>query len=153
MANMQMIQEFWETYLATLPKEHIHRLTPLPEAWHFGDSAEMADDLGRLVLSGRKTATCSRYQGENILDEAGLSIVLGGDGNPLCLIETIELTVRRYCDVDATFASEEGEGDLSLDYWRKAHWGFFTRESKSEGYEVSEEMLLCCERFRVLYKA
>lgn len=150
--NEPVIEQFWDEYLATLPDDHVHRFSPLPEAWHFGDSAQMADDLGGLVVSGRKTATCSRYQGENILDEAGLSIVLGGDGAPLCLIDTIELTVRRYCDVDEAFAAEEGEGDLSLAYWRKAHWGFFTRESKSEGYEVHEEMLLCCERFRVLYR-
>lgn len=153
MTNAQSIENFWQEYLATLPSDHVHRFTSLPEAWHFGDSAEMADNLGELVLSGRKTATCSRYLGENILDEAGLSILLDGRGEPLCLLETIELTVRPYNEVDAAFAAEEGEGDLSLAYWRKAHWNFFTRESITEGYQVNEEMLLCCERFRVLYKA
>jgi uncharacterized protein YhfF len=47
---------------------------------------------------------------------------------------------------------DEGEGDLSLEYWRKAHWRFFTREAITEGYEVSDDMLLSCERFRVLYR-
>jgi len=151
--NEEIIERFWSEDLNTLPRNHVHRLSPLPDAWHFGDTAQMADDLGKLVQNGRKTATCSRYLGGNILDEAGLSIILDGDGIPLCLIDVVELTVKRYCNVDTAFAAEEGEGDLTLAYWRKAHWSFFKRESQSEGYEVSEEMLLCCERFRVLYCA
>lgn len=112
----------------------------------------MADKLGRLVLQGIKTATCSRYLGGNVLNDAGLSILVDGAERPLCLIETYEITVRRYGDVDADFAAAEGEGDLSLDRWRHAHWSFFSREGASEGYDVSEDMLLSCERFRVLYR-
>lgn len=113
----------------------------------------MADALGKLVLDGTKTATCSRYAGENILADVGLSILLASDGAPLCLVETYEITVRRFGDVDAEFAAAEGEGDLSLDYWREAHRDFFSREGKIEGYDVNEGMLLSCERFRVLYPA
>ena len=68
------------------------------------------------------------------------------------MVETTEITVRRYKDVDARFASDEGEGDRSLNYWRKEHWNFFTREGAREGYEVSFDMLFECERFRVLYR-
>ena len=112
----------------------------------------MADKLGRSVLQGIKTATCCRYLGENLVEEAGPSIIVDGKGQPLCVVQTTEITVRRYKDVDAQFASDEGEGDRSLNYWRKAHWNFFTREGAREGYEVSENMLLDCERFRVLYR-
>ena len=143
---------FWQVYLATLPKDHPHRFQPLPDAWRFGDGPEMVDELGKLVLDGTKTATCSRYTGENILDDAGLSLLLAGDGRPLCLVETYEITIRHFCDVDAEFAAAEGEGDLSLEGWRDAHRRFFSLEGKEEGYDVSEEMLLSCERFRVLYQ-
>jgi len=44
--------------------------------------------------------------------------VLDGRANPRCVIESIEVTYRRYNDVDAAFAYEEGEGDRSLAYWR-----------------------------------
>lgn len=135
----------------TLPEHHLHRSHPVPDAWSFGDSSRMADALGRLVLEGTKTATCSRYAGENVLADAGLSILLAGNGEPLCLVETYEITVRRYGDVDAEFAAAEGEGDLSLVYWRDAHWRFFSREGAAESYDVNEDMLLSCERFRVLY--
>ncbi len=111
----------------------------------------MADDLANLVLQGVKTATCCRYLGENLVEEAGPSIIVNGKGHPVCVIETTEITVRRYRDVDAQFALDEGEGGRSLNDWRNAHWSFFTREGAQNGYEVSEDMLLQCERFRVVY--
>lgn len=146
------IRKFWQRYLDTLTAEHPHRHLPMPEAWQFGDSPAMADALAGLVLDGIKTATCSRYLGENLVDASGPSILLDGRGEPLCVVETTELTVRRYKDVDAHFAWEEGEGDRSLAYWRRVHWDFFTREGAQEGYNVSEEMLLLCERLRVVYR-
>ncbi len=146
------VEAFWQSYLETLPKGHIHHFHPLPEASGFGDSSEMADELGKLVFDGVKTATCGRYLGENLLDYSGLWIVLNGSGQPLCLSETHEITVRRFCDVDAQFAFDEGEGDRSLAYWREAHRDFFTRRAEEDGVPFHEEMLLECERFRVLYK-
>ena len=146
------IRKFWQSYLNTLAADHPHRHLPMPEAWQFGDSPAMADELAQLVLSGVKTATCSRYLGENLAGAGGPSILLDGQGEPLCVVETTELTVRRYKDVDAHFAREEGEGDRSLTYWRRVHWDFFTREGAQEEYDVSEEMLLLCERLRVVYR-
>ena len=146
------VTEFWQSYLVTLPEHHPHRFRPLPEAGGFGDNAEMADKLGKLVFGGIKTATCGRYSGENLLDYAGLWIVLDGEGQPLCLSETYEITVKRFCDVDAQFAFDEGEGDQSLAYWRDAHRDFFTRTEKQDGVPFHEELLLECERFRVLHR-
>lgn len=146
------IEAFWQRYLDGLLAVHPHRLANLPAAWSFGDDSEMADRLAQLVLDGEKTATCSRYLQGNILDEGGLSILLSGEGEALCVLETFELRVIPYNEVTPKFAAQEGEGDLSLDYWRKAHWTYFSREAQSEGYEVSETMPLLCERFRVLFK-
>lgn len=146
------VEAFWSAYLATLPENHLHRFAPLPDAWSFGNTPEMADGLGDLVVKGVKTATCHRYLGENVLEDGGVSILLNGRDEPLCVVETFEITVRRYRDIDEAWAKAEGEGDLSLAYWRQAHWRFFTKEAEREGYEVSEDMLLACERFRVLYR-
>ena len=148
---MSAVSVFWQGYLDSLAERHPRRLSPIPEAWSFGDSAEMADELGELVRQGVKTATCSRYDGGNALDDAGLNIILDGKNSPLCLIETYEIVVQPFSKVDAAFAFAEGEGDRSLDYWRNAHIKFFSREAKAEGYSFTEDMLLACERFRVLY--
>jgi uncharacterized protein YhfF len=152
MLNNETASEFWQTYLETLPNNHPYQFLETPDAWSFGDSPELADTLGSLVLQGTKTATCCRYLGENILENNRPSIVTNCKGQPLCIIESTEITVRCFLDVDAKFAADEGEGDLSLGYWRREHWDSFNRESVLEGYEVSEEMLLKCVRFQVLYR-
>jgi uncharacterized protein YhfF len=47
--------------------------------------------------------------------------------------------------VTAEFARKEGEGDLSLAYWRKEHKAFFERE----GF-YSDRMELVAEEFEVV---
>jgi uncharacterized protein YhfF len=85
------------------------------------------------------------------LPEVGLkTIVLDGQGEPLCIVETTEVVVRPYQEVDASFAYEEGEGDRSLEYWRDAHWRFFSRTLPTIGREPTVDMPLVCERFRVI---
>ncbi|HAX69535.1 MAG TPA: ASCH domain-containing protein, partial [Anaerolineae bacterium] len=59
---------------------------------------------------------------------------------------------RKYNEVDADFARDEGEEDLSLESWRAGHKRFFTRTLAEIGREFSEDMPLICERFRVIYK-
>ncbi len=80
------------------------------------------------------------------------TVALDGRGEPLCIVESVEVTVRKYNEVDADFACEEGEGDLSLNYWREAHKNYFSRVLPKIGKEFSEEMPLVCERFRVICK-
>jgi uncharacterized protein YhfF len=152
MTTASSVENLWESYLATLPEKHAHRLIPVPEAWSFGDGPEMADDLGNLAIQGKKTASCSRYIGENILEFATVSIMLNGQGQPWSVVETTEITIKRYCDVTAEWAAE-GEGDLSLEYWRNAHWRYFARGAQEGGYEMSDDMPLFCERFRIIYRA
>jgi uncharacterized protein YhfF len=41
-------------------------------------------------------------------------IVLDGNNDPLCIVETTEVAVRPYDEVDARFAYEEGKGNRSL---------------------------------------
>ena len=100
---------------------HASQQTPIDPAfdmdWHqlehfsFGDSPALADELAALVLAGTKTATCwaasdgaSTYVGKQM-------VVLSGSERPLAIIETVELTRRRFSEVDAAFAYDEGEGE------------------------------------------
>jgi uncharacterized protein YhfF len=147
---------YWQSFLSTVPDDSPYRTkTYVAEGW--GDSPVMADELGALVVQGTKTATCSalwEWEAEgNPIPQAGMiTIALDGRGEPLCIVETVEVTVRNYNAVDADFAREEGEGDLSLNYWREEHRNYFSRVLKKVGKEFSEEMPLVCERFRVIYK-
>jgi uncharacterized protein YhfF len=111
----------------------------------FGDSPALADDLLALVLSGRKTATCTTPDDPNLSRPGERWIVLDGRGEPSCVIETIQIEMRRYNEVEAAFAYDEGEGDRTLEYWRDAHRQYFGRQGK-----FREDMMLVCERFRLL---
>lgn len=150
------IETFWQHYLNSLPIEE-REMQALYEADIFGDSPALADELAALVISGRKTATCSalwEWEAEgNPIPMVGMkSIVLDGRDEPVCIIETMEITIRPYDKVDAQFAAEEGEGDLSLGYWREAHWNYFTRTLSKIGKMPALNMPLVCERFRVIYR-
>lgn len=111
----------------------------------FGDGPALADELLALVLKGVKTATCSTEDEPNTSTPGERWIVLDGRGQPRCVIESLEVTYRRFGEVDAAFASDEGEGDRSLAYWRDAHRRYFGRQGK-----FSEDMMLMCERFRLV---
>jgi uncharacterized protein YhfF len=115
------------------------------EAFAFGDSSRMADDLGALVVAGTKTATCwASVQGEQT--HVGKQMVMmDGDGRGWAVIETVELTQRRFDEVDATFAYDEGEGDRTLGDWRDGHRRYFTREGT-----FAPDMMVWCERFRLV---
>ena len=111
----------------------------------FGDGPQLADELLELVLAGVKTATCSTEDEPNTSTTGERWVVLDGSGDPRCVIETLEVTYRRFGEVDASFAHEEGEGDRSLAYWRQAHRNYFGRLGK-----FSKDMMLMCERFRLV---
>ena len=149
-------EAYWQSYLNTLSVDSPIRDEPyVAEGW--GDSPRLADELGTLIVNGVKTATCSalwEYEAEGeSLPQLGLkTIVLDGRGDPLCIVETTEVEVRPYDQVDARFAYEEGEGDRSLEYWRDAHWRFFSRTLPEIGREPTTDMPLVCERFRVIYE-
>ena len=128
------------------------------EAFQFGDSAALADELGQLVLSGTKRATTGSVwsfeaSGKRPPRPGDLSVVLDGQGAPLCIIETARVDVMPFDEVSAEFAAVEGEGDGSLAFWRQAHIAYFTRECQREGRTFSGGMAVACERFSVVWPA
>lgn len=120
--------------------------------WSFGDNAEMADELGKLVLEGKKTATTSLYhlyeQDSEPLPKVGaISFIKDSQGNPLCVVQITKVEIKPFKSVDADFAFQEGEGDRSLEYWRNAHIEFFSKYCA-----FNESLDVVCETFRVIHK-
>ena len=62
----------------------------------FGDGPALADELLDLVMNGVKTATCSTEDEPNTSTPGERWIVLDGRGEPACVIETTEVTYRRF---------------------------------------------------------
>jgi uncharacterized protein YhfF len=139
------VEAFWRRFVAATGIDGPYA------AWGFGSSPEMATELGLLVRDGPKRATASRvsdYGPDEPMPAPGdLSVILGGDGEPLCVIRTTAVEARAFGDVDAEFAWTEGEGDRSLAYWREAHIRFF------EGYgtPVDDATPVVLQRFELLW--
>ncbi|EHN8901634.1 ASCH domain-containing protein [Enterobacter hormaechei] len=129
--------------------KEIKKKYPGAGVWQMGDSPELASELADLIRKGIKTASCgsfSSYQQEHSAPKIGsYNIILNGQNIPVCVIRLVSLQLVRFCDVNEEFARKEGEGDLSLEYWRKEHQRFFI----SEGY-FTEDMELIAEEFEVV---
>ena len=111
----------------------------------FGDGPALADELAALVVAGRKCATVMLPDDPDRPVLSQKSLVLDGCGEPVCVIETIELFLRRFDEIDEAFAFEEGEDDRTLASWREGHEKYFRRLGV-----FSPDMTLLCERFRLV---
>lgn len=145
---------FWRDFASSHPTATEARFY---EAFCFGDSQELADELAALVLQGRKRATAGSVwsheaTGKPLPRPGDLSIVTNWSGEPRCVIETLCVEIVPFQEVTAAFAATEGEGDGSLDYWQQAHRAYFTRECAKAGRQFTEDMLVACECFSVVYR-
>ena len=116
------------------------------DSFAFGDGPELADELLALVLAGKKTATCwAAAEGPKGTEVGKAWVVKDGAGRPRCVIETVELTQRRFDEVEEDFAYDEGEDDRTLAAWRREHEVYFRRNN-----QFAPDMPLYCERFRLV---
>ncbi|AKC65649.1 MULTISPECIES: ASCH domain-containing protein [Bacillus] len=144
---------FWESYW-----EEKSGKTPdhaSVSAWAFGANP---DHLLDLVQQGKKTATCSGYlfyekEQEPLPKPGHYAVILDSREEPKAIIEITQVDIMPMNEVPESFAKAEGEGDLSYDYWYKEHEEFFTEALKPYGLTFKEDMLLVCERFKLVYSA
>ena len=157
------IQQFWEMArgrarlggLDVVTGGSVASTIP-PQAWAFGDSPRLADELLALVVEGTKRATASsvaelQAAGEQIPVPGDLSIVLDGAGHPRVLLRTTHVDVVPFDEVTEEFAALEAEDDRSLASWRREHERYFRRVLEGTGTEFSADLPVVCERFEVLY--
>ena len=143
-------EDYWNQFLNEYPAYKNISYT----AWQFGADP---NTLAQLVIDGTKTLTCSslrEYQVENEpLPEVGdVSIVLDESDEPKCIIENTKVYTMKYSDVDEEIAFKEGEGNRTLEYWRKAHLEFFEWVYKEIGHEFNEDEEIVVEEFKMIYK-
>jgi uncharacterized protein YhfF len=129
--------------------EEIKKKYPGADAWQMGDSPQLGNELADLIKKGIKRPLAdllpltSRKNPPR--ESRSYNIILDGQNVPVCVIRLISMQLVRFCDVTEAFARKEGEGDLSLEYWKKEHQRFFS----SEGH-FSEDMELIAEEFEVV---
>jgi uncharacterized protein YhfF len=111
----------------------------------FGDTPELGEELLELILAGTKTATCWAARDSGPTRVGDDYIALDSHGSDRALLRVVSIEKCRFRDVTPEFASLEGEGDRSLDYWRSGHQAYFQRNG---GF--SEDMELWCEVFELV---
>ena len=109
------------------------------EKWRFNN-----DELLDLVLSDRKKATSSIYNKSNNYDV--YSILTDSQNNNKCILKTIETRIYKFCDVSEDIAILEGEGDLSINYWKKVHKEFFSKIDE----KFNDDILILTEIFEIV---
>lgn len=138
-------------------KDFCRQCTNQPErydSWAFGDDPDM---LASLVLQGKKTATASVYElyeldGEELPKVGTYSVIMDSKDHAVCIIKDTAVTVVPFRDVDEEQARFEGEGDLSLDYWRDVHRQCFSEWMSESGLVFSEDTKVVLEKFEVVYR-
>ena len=122
----------------------------------YGDSAELSEELLSLIRSGRKRAGTSllwgcEADGEAIPTPGTIELVIDHQDEPALVTKITSVEIVPFNEVTPEYAAIEGEGDGSLEYWRKGHWAFFGRECRRIGREPSENMPVVCCVFEVLH--
>src|SRR5260370_34199380 len=116
MNNITALDQFWDEAVRSRPQlkgKHYF------EAFCFGESEKLANELAELALSGVKTATSSllwtiEQENKPLLQVGDYSIVTNWEKVPVCVTETIELRIIPFNEVYAQFAYNYGEGDRPL---------------------------------------
>ena len=99
--------------------------------WKFGIDN---DKLVNLVLQGKKKATTSLlsdYDNNNLPKIGDISIITYDNNNDACLIQIKDVIITEFKNIKDELAYLEGEGDRSLEYYRKVHNDFFKSIDKN----------------------
>lgn len=147
------VPAMWEAYLRLREED---APPPTLSSWHFCDNEVDADTCADLVLRGIKSATAPSLwgleaRGEPLPRPGELHVVTTWAGEAVCVIRTTRVEIVPFDQVTAEHAAAEGEGDRSLDYWRRVHWPYYHRELDGTRYSPAEDMPIVCEYFEVVY--
>ena len=126
-------------------KEKMIVLLNKPDRWTFGIDV---DRLVNLVLDGKKTATTSLYELDNVSKVGDISILTDLKDNNVCFIKTINVIITEFKNITWDLAKLEGE-DKSLNEWKENHMNFFKKiapnfnENTKVIFEVFEVIKKC----------
>ena len=124
---------------------------------HFCNDKPSAEKLYQLAIDGKKRATTGSiwaydHDKEPVLKTGDLTILTNYDETRACVIKTKSVVIKKFKEVTEQDARIEGEGDSSLEYWRRVHKEFFEEECKRIGRAFSEDMPVAFEEFEIEYK-
>ncbi len=148
--NFKTIEQaqFWDRFCT---KTNRPLDTPCYEVFYFDDDEETANDLCARVLSGKKRATCSSYDYYMVEDISmpkvdDFSLFTDWEGHPKGIIQTTNIEIIAFEDVDQIRFEREGEDD-TLETWRDGH----LRHIRPQTPEFNLKSKVIFEDFDLIY--
>lgn len=127
-----------------------------PKVIHFCDNETDANECATLVLKGIKRATSPSLLGLQLRNEplpkiGSFMVITDWDGKAKCIVKTTAVKLKPFFSINEEYARKEGEGDKSLDYWKKTHWDYYTRELAEFNRVPRESMIVVCQEFEKVF--
>ncbi|WP_343487073.1 ASCH domain-containing protein [Allomuricauda sp. d1] len=128
-----------------------------PKVGHFCDNEKDANLCADLISKDIKRATSHsllglQLRGEELPKIGDFLVVTDWSGKAKCIVRTTSVKLIPYFAIHAEHARMEGEGDKSLEHWRKTHWEYYTRELEPFGRKPLESMIVVFERFEKMFQ-
>lgn len=147
-------ENLWGDYLKNHLEDAFHEV---PKTIHFCDNEEDANTCVNLVKKGIKRATSDsllglQYRNEKLPKIGDFTIVTDWEGKAQCIVETTKVTLKPFFSIDAEYAQLEGEGDKSLEHWKKVHWEYYRRELEEFERLPRESMFIVCQEFEKIFE-
>jgi uncharacterized protein YhfF len=119
------------------------------------DDVPFLDELAGMACDGKKRGTAHmrlHFEHENIRmrHPGDCWIVTTVAGEPLCVLRITNVDIKPFDQVGEVFAASEGEGDLSVDYWRGAHIDYFKEQCCQWGHDWRNDQPVVCESFELV---
>jgi len=109
--------------------------------WSFGIDN---DRLIKLVLEGKKRATTSNYDDNELPIIGQQSIIVFDSGKDACIVETQDYKILKFKEIDSSLSDLEGEGDYNT--WKENHIKFF----KTYDNNFNDETIVVFETFKLV---
>lgn len=109
--------------------------------WSFGIDN---DKLIKLVLEGKKQATTSNYDINELPVIGQQSIIVFDNGKDACIVETQDYKILKFKEIDSSLSDLEGEGDFNS--WKENHIKFF----KMYNDNFNDETTVVFETFKLI---
>lgn len=147
-------ETLWIDFLDKFPNK---KTKNKPISFYFCDNEKDANECAELVVKEIKQATATSLwwfkKNNEALPKVGSQyIVTDWSGNAKAIIETTKVELTPYNKITSEFAKTEGEGDKSLEYWKKVHKAYYSREMQPYNEKFNENMIIVCEYFKTIFK-
>lgn len=133
-----------------------HHAGPFAEPNGDEEIDEIIDEIANLAWLGMKRGTAHldmQFEKDNVprRNVGSYWIATKAKGAPVCVVRMTGIDVVPFRDVGQIFAASEGEGDLSLAYWRNGHQEYFEEQCERWGVEWDDALPVACESFIPVY--